>query len=55
MTTYKKEIKERNIHNKTLTIINLLPELSSEERLKIKKSIEIKLYDVFCKYVESQI
>lgn len=55
MTTYKKEIKEIKTYNKMITIINLTPELTYEERLEIKKSIERNLYDVFCKYVESQI
>ena len=50
MTTYKKEIFERKIHNKIVTIVNLTPELSCDERKELKKNIERKLYDVFCKY-----
>ena len=51
MTRYKKEIKEKNIDNKSLTVINLSPKLCCDERLQIKKSIERKLFDVFCKYL----
>ena len=51
MTTYKKEIREQKSNNKIITIINLTPQLSFEERLQVKKNIETKLYDVFCKYL----
>lgn len=51
MTTYKKDSFERNIHNRIAKIVNLTPELSCGERKEVKKNIERKLYDVFCKYL----
>ncbi len=51
MTTYKKDIRERKIHNRMITIVNLTPELSCDERKEVKKNIETKLYDVFFKYL----
>lgn len=51
MTTYKQEIKEIKSHNKTITLTNLTPVLTHNERNEIKRKIKQQLYDVFCKYV----
>jgi len=51
MTTYKKDSFERKIHNRTVKVVNLTPELSCDKRKEVKKNIEIKLYEVFCKYM----
>ena len=55
MTTYKKDSFERKIHNRIVKVVNLTPELLCDERKEVKKNIERKLYDVFCKYMQSQI
>ncbi len=51
MTTYKKDSFERKIHNRTVKVVNLTPELSCDKRKEVKKNIERKLYEVFCKYM----
>ena len=51
MTTYKKVVEEKIIKNRKLIVINLTPEFSENEKKKIKNCIQIKLYDVFCKYI----
>lgn len=51
MTTYRTEIQEKIMQGKGITLVNLTPEFSYDERKEVKKRIERQLYDVFCKYV----
>ena len=51
MTTYMRETYERKIGNKVMTITNLTPDFSVDEKREVKLQIEAKLYDVFCKYM----
>ena len=50
MTAYIKETREEKIGNRTITITNLTPDFSADEKRAVKLQIEQKLYDVFCKY-----
>lgn len=51
MTTYIRETYEQKIGNKVITITNLTPDFSVDEKIEVKLQIEAKLYDVFCKYM----
>lgn len=51
MTTYMTETWKRKIGSRVITITNLTPEFSVDEKQAVKLQIEQKLYDVFCKYV----
>ena len=53
MTTYKKVVEEKHIKNRKLIVINLIPEFSENEKKEIKRIIQTKLYDVFCKYAQN--
>ena len=50
MTTYTTHISKIETGNKTITVVNLTPQHSADERKEIKLKIELQLYDVFCKY-----
>ena len=50
VTAYIKETREEKIGNRTITITNLTPDFSADEKRAVKLQIEQKLYDVFCKY-----
>lgn len=51
MTSYIAEMWEKKIDNKIVSITNLTPGFSVDEKREVKQQIEAKLYDVFCKYV----
>ena len=51
MTTYIRATHERQIGQKVITITNLTPDFSVDEKREVKLQIEAKLYDVFCKYM----
>lgn len=51
MTGYVAEMWEQKIGNKTVSITNLTPQLSVDEKGEVKLQIEAKLYDVFYKYM----
>ena len=51
MTPYETKISEKNIGGKTVSLVNLTPRLSADEKREVKAAIEKKLYDVFCKYL----
>ncbi len=42
---------ERKIGNKTVSITNLTPQFSVDEKREVKLQTEAKLYDVFYKYM----
>ena len=49
--TYHTEVYERRYRNRTILIENATPVYRREEQGTVKKAIEERLYDVFCKYV----
>ena len=51
MPTYIRETNERKIGKKVITITNLTPDFSVDEKREVKLQIVAKLYDVFCKYM----
>ena len=51
MAAYTSQTLERKIGSGIISVTNLTPEFSAEEKRKVKLQIEAKLYDVFCKYV----
>lgn len=53
-TAYVTEAHERRYLDRTILIENITPAYRWEEREKVKKAIEERLYDVFCKYVSSE-
>ncbi len=55
MAHYMVVESERKIGGKTITIVNLTPNLSENEKYNRKNDIEQKLYDVFRKYYEKSI
>jgi len=52
-TAYSTEAHERCYHNRTILVENATPVYRWEERKAVKKAIEERLYDIFCKYVSS--
>ena len=52
-TAYRTEAHERHYHDRTIIIENVVPVYRWEEREAVKKAIEERLYDVFCKYASS--
>lgn len=50
-TAYCTEAHERCYHSRTILIENATPVYRREEREAVKKAIEERLYDIFCKYV----
>ncbi len=55
MTNYITESYQVNLIDRIITITNLTPKLSAKEKQDVKTRIEQKLYEVFCKYVPSNI
>ncbi len=55
MADYLTDEKKIKIGGKTITIVNLTPNLSGTEKRERKCDIEQKLYDVFRKYYEKAI
>ena len=55
MAGYIAEESERKIGGKTITIVNLTPNLSENEKRERKSDIEQNLYNVFRKYYEKAI
>ena len=55
MADYLTDEKEIQIGGKTITIVNLTPNLSGTEKRDRKSDIEQKLYNVFQKYYEKAI
>lgn len=51
MTNYVVQTRVEKIGNKIVSITNLTPQFSVEEKREVKLQIEAKLYDVFCKYM----
>lgn len=51
MTTYITQTWKQKIGNKVITITNLTPDFSADEKREVKLQIEAKLYDVFFKYM----
>ena len=51
MTNYVAQTWEQEIGNKIVSITNLTPQFSVDEKREVKLQIEAKLYDVFCKYM----
>ena len=52
-TAYHTEAYERRYQNRTILIENTTPVYRWEERETVKKVIEERLYDIFCKYASS--
>lgn len=50
-TAYYTEAHERRYHSRTILVENATPVYRREEREAVKKAIEERLYDIFCKYV----
>ncbi len=55
MANYMAEESKRKASGKTITIVNLTPNLSENEKRERKSDVEQKLYDVFRKYYEKTI
>ena len=51
MINYVAQTWEQKIGNKMLSLTNLTPQFSADEKREVKLQIEAKLYDVFCKYM----
>ena len=51
MTTYIRETYERKIGAAVISVTNLTPRFSVDEKREVKLQIEAKLYDVFYKYM----
>lgn len=51
MTTYITRTWKQKIGNKIVSITNLTPQFSVDEKREVKLQIEAKLYDVFYKYM----
>lgn len=51
MVNYVAESWEQKIGNKVITITNLTPDFSVDEKREVKLQIEAKLYDLFYKYM----
>ena len=51
MTTYMRETHVRKIGATVISVTNLNPQFSADEKREVKLQIEAKLYDVFCKYM----
>ena len=51
MVNYVAQSWKQKIGNKIVSITNLTPGFSVDEKRKVKLQIEAKLYDVFCKYM----
>lgn len=51
MVKYVTQSWEQKIGNKIVSITNLHPQFSVDEKREVKLQIEAKLYDVFCKYM----
>ena len=51
MVKYVAESWEQKIGNKIVSITNLTPGFSVDEKREVKLQIEAKLYDVFYKYM----
>lgn len=51
MTNYMRETYERKIGATVISVTNLNPQFSADEKREVKLQIEAKLYDVFCKYM----
>ena len=49
MVKYVAQSWEQKIGNKIVSITNLTPQFSVDEKREVKLQIEAKLYDVFCK------
>lgn len=48
---YLTETRERRCHDRVITIENVTPAYRTwEEHEKVKKEIEERLFDIFCKY-----
>jgi len=54
-TAYLTEAHERRYHDRIIVIENLTPANQTwEEREKVKKEIEERLFDIFCNYASSK-
>lgn len=53
-TAYFTEAHERRYHDRTILIENATPNYRWDERENVKKAIEERLYDIFCKYASSK-
>ena len=51
MTMYLTETYEKKLKSQVISISNLTPDFREDEKITVKKNIEQKLYEVFCKYV----
>lgn len=51
MINYVAQTQSVKIGNKIVSITNLTPGFSVNEKREVKLQTEAKLYDVFCKYV----
>ena len=51
MVNYVAQSWEQKIGSKIVSITNLNPQFSVDEKIEVKLQIEAKLYDVFCKYM----
>lgn len=52
-TAYHIETCVQHYHDRTILVENVTPTYRWEEQKAIKKSIEERLYNVFCKYASS--
>ena len=51
MVNYVAQSWKQKIGKKVITITNLTPDFSVDEKREVKLQIVAKLYDVFCKYM----
>ncbi len=54
MTTYIMQTFKLKKDNKVISVTNLSPKLSLDQKQAVKHQIEQNLYDVFVKYVSSE-
>lgn len=52
-TAYHAETHERRYQDRCILVENAVPVYRWEEREAVKKAIEERLYDIFCKYASS--
>ncbi len=54
MFAYITETHERCIRGQNISVVNLTPEFRWDEKNAAKKQIEMRLYEIFCKYVKDK-
>lgn len=53
--TYTAEKHTARIHDRNITIENMIPQLTEQEYLEQQRLIESRLFDVYIKYQDKQV